>query len=157
MKLLLFVMILCGASASLAAQAPSGDAGWDRVRHLPAGSHVHVAGDKLSKTCALDLVDEATLRCSKGSSQYSFPRDEVKSVKLTRYTRSTLVGLGIGLGAGAGIGAIAGHAQEQPGDFFPGLTTGAYAVVGGAVGAIAGAAIGGPTDFLRGPTVYRRP
>ncbi|MGD0649198.1 MAG: hypothetical protein ABR971_14520, partial [Acidobacteriaceae bacterium] len=84
-------------------------------------------------------------------------RAEVKSVKLTRYGRSTLVGLGIGLGVGAGVGAIAGHAQEQPNDFFPGLSTEAYAAVGGSAGAIAGAAIGAPTDFLRGPTVYRRP
>ena len=157
MKLLLFVMLLCGASASLAAQAPSGDVGWDRVRYLPAGSHVHVAGDKLSKTCTLDLVDEATLRCSKGSSQYSFLRAEVKTVKLTRYGRSTLVGAMIGAGAGAGIGAIAGHAQEQPGDWFYGLETEAFAAIGAGAGLIAGGAIGGPTDFLRGPTIYRRP
>ena len=157
MKTMLVGLLLCGASASMAAQAPSGDAGWARVRQLHAGTHVHVAGDRLSKTCTLDLVDEATLRCSKGSSQYSFLRAEVKSVKLTRYGRSTLVGMAIGLGAGAGIGAIVGHAQEKPNDFFPGLSTEASAAVGGAVGAVAGAAIGGPTDFLRGPTVYRRP
>lgn len=157
MKMMLVVLLLCGASASLAAQAPSLDAGWDRVRHLPAGTRVHVAGDKQSKTCALDLVDDATLRCSKGNSQYSFVRAEVKSVKLTRYTRSTLVGMGIGLGVGAGVGAIVGHAQEKPDDFFPGLSTEACAAVGGAVGLLAGGAIGGPTDFLRGPTVYRRP
>jgi hypothetical protein len=157
MKIVLIVMFLCGTSVSLAAQATSGDAGWDRVRHLPTGSHVHVAGDKLSKTCTLDLVDEATLRCSKGSSQYSFLRAEVKSVKLTRYGRSTLVGMAIGLGAGAGIGAIAGHSQEQPGDFFHGLTTEAYTAIGASAGAVAGAAIGGPTDFLRGPTIYQRP
>jgi len=157
MKIMLVVMLLCGASGLLAAQAPSGDAGWDSVRHLHAGTHVHVAGDKQSKTCTLDLVDEATLRCSNGSSQYSFLRAEVKSVKLTRYGRSTLVGTVIGLGVGAGVGAIVGHAQEKPNDFFPGLSTEASAAIGGAVGAIAGAAIGGPTDFLRGPTVYRRP
>ena len=157
MKSMLFVLLVCGAWASLAAQVPSGDAGWERVRHLPAGSHVHVAGDKQSKTCAIDLVDDATLRCSKGNSQYSFTRAEVKSVKLTRYGRSTLVGTVIGLGVGAGVGAIVGHAQEKPNDFFPGLSTEACAAVGGAVGAIAGAAIGGPTDFLRGPVVYRRP
>jgi len=157
MKSMLFVLLVCGAWASLAAQVPSGDAGWERVRHLPAGSHVHVAGDKQSKTCTLDLVDEATLRCSKGSSQYAFLRAEVKSVKLTRYGRSTLVSAVIGLGVGAGVGAIVGHAQEKPNDFFPGLSTEACAAVGGAAGAIAGAAIGGPTDFLRGPVVYRKP
>jgi hypothetical protein len=157
MKILIFVLFMCGVTASLAAQSTATGGSWDRVRHLPAGTRVHVAGDKQSKMCALDLVDDATLRCSKGSSQYSFVRAEVKSVKLTRYTRSTLVGLGIGLGVGAGVGAIVGHAQEKPDDFFPGLSTEACAAVGGAAGAIAGAAIGGPTDFLRGPTVYRRP
>ena len=157
MKTMLVVLLLCGGSGSLAAQGPSGDAGWERVRHLQAGSHVHVAGDKQSKTCTLDLVDEATLRCSKGSSQYSFLRVEVKSVKLTRYGRSTLVGLGIGLGVGAGVGAIVGHAQEKPDDFFPGLSTEACAAIGGAVGAIAGGVVGRLTDFTRGPTVYLRP
>jgi hypothetical protein len=157
MKILMFVLFLCGVTASLAAQSSTTGGSWDQVRHLPAGTRVHVAGDKQSKTCAIDLVDDATLRCSKESSQYSFVRAEVKSVKLTRYTRSTLVGLGIGLGVGAGVGAIVGHAQEKPDDFFPGLSTEACAAVGGAAGAIAGAAIGGPTDFLRGPTVYQRP
>ena len=153
MKILLVVLFVCGASVSLAAQTSD----WDRLRRVPAGTRVHVAADSQSKTCAIDLIDEATLRCSKDASQYSFLRAEVKSVKLTRYGRSTLLGLGIGLGAGAGIGAAAGHAQEKPGDFFPGLSTEAYAAVGAAAGALAGAAIGGPTDFLRGPTVYRRP
>ena len=157
MKIMLFVLFLCGASASLAAQTSPAGGSWDRLKHLPAHTRVHVSGDKQSKTCAIDLVDDATLQCSKGNSQYSFARAEVKSVKLTRYTRSTLVGMGIGLGVGAGVGAIAGHAQEKPNDFFPGLATGAFAAVGGAGGLIAGAAIGGPTDFMRGPTIYQRP
>jgi hypothetical protein len=105
----------------------------------------------------IDLVDDATLRCSKGGSQYSFERDEVKSVKVTRYTRSTLVGLGIGLGVGAGVGAIAGHTQEKPGDWFPGLATEAFAAVGGAGGLLIGGGVGAATDFMKGPTVYRRP
>jgi hypothetical protein len=141
----------------LGAQAPSTGGGWDRLKHLPVHTRVHVAADKQSKVCAIDLVDDATLQCSKGHAQYSFARDEVKSVKLTRYTRSTLVGLGIGLGAGAGVGAAIGHSKEKPNDFFPGLTTDAFTAIGGAVGLIAGGAIGGPTDFLRGPTVYQRP
>lgn len=157
MKIMLFVLCLFGASASLVAQGSLGGASWERLKHLPAHTRVHVSGDKQSKTCAIDLVDDATLQCSKGNSQYSFARAEVKSVKLTRYTRSTLVGMGIGLGVGAGVGALAGHAQEKPNDFFPGLATGAFAAVGGAGGLIVGAAIGGPTDFMRGPTIYRRP
>ena len=157
MKIMLFVLCLLGASASLMAQGSSGGGSWERLKHLPAHTRVHVAADSQSKVCAIDLVDDTTLQCSKGLSQYSFARAEVKSVKLTRYTRSTLVGMGIGLGVGAGVGALAGHAQEKPNDFFPGLATGAFAAVGGAGGLIVGAAIGGPTDFMRGPTLYRRP
>jgi hypothetical protein len=157
MKIMLVVLFLCGASASLAAQTSAAGGSWGRLKHLPAGIKVHVSADQQSKTCRIDLVDDATLRCSNGSSQYSFVRAEVKSVKLTRYGRSTLVGAAIGLGAGVGVGAIAGHAQEKPNDFFPGLSTEAFAAVGGAAGVIAGGAIGGPTDFLRGPTLYRRP
>jgi hypothetical protein len=126
------------------------------VKHLPAHTKAHVSGDKQSKTCRIDVVDDATLQCSNGSSQYSFPRDEVKSVRLARYVRSTLAGAAIGAGAGAGIGAIAGHAEEKPGDFFRGLTTDAFTAIGGAAGLIVGGAVGGPTDFLRGPTIYRR-
>jgi hypothetical protein len=154
MKILLFVLLLCGVSVPLWAQA---DANWDRLKHLPPHMRVHVAADKQNKVCVIDLVDDETLRCSKGSSQYSFPRAEVKSVKRARTGRSALVGLGIGLGAGAGIGAAIGHSKEQPNDFFPGLSTEAFAAIGGAVGLIAGGAIGGPTDFTRGPTLYRRP
>jgi hypothetical protein len=96
MKILLVVLFLWGASVSLAGQTSD----WERLRRLAAGTRVHVATDNRSKTCSVDLIDEATLRCSKGASQYSFLRADVKSVKLTRYGRSTLVGLGIGLGGG---------------------------------------------------------
>ena len=157
MKIMLLAVFLCGASVSLAARAHSSGGDWNRLKSLPVHTKVHVAGDKQSKVCLIDSVDDATLQCSKGHSQYSFARAEVKSVKLARYTRSTLVGLGIGLGVGAGVGAIIGHEKEKPNDFFPGLTTDAFAAIGGAVGLIAGGAIGGPTDFTRGPTVYRRP
>jgi hypothetical protein len=156
MKNFLCLMFLSGACASLAAQTSAAGGSWDRLKHVPAGTNVHVAADKQRKTCRIDTVDEATLRCSNGHGQYSFARDEVKSVKLTRYGRSTLVGAAIGVGAGAGIGAIAGHAEDPPNDFFHGLTTDAFTAIGGAAGLIVGAAVGGPTDFLRGPLIYRR-
>ena len=120
MKIMLLAVFLCGASVSLAAQAHSSGCDWNRLKSLPVHTKVHVAGDKQSKVCLIDSVDDATLQCSKGHSQYSFARAEVKSVKLARYTRSTLVGLGIGLGVGAGVGAIIGHEKEKPNDF-PGV------------------------------------
>jgi hypothetical protein len=153
----LSLLLLLGSLVHASAQAPAAGANWERLKAVPLHTRVHVAADTKSQVCAIDLVDDVTLRCSKGSSQYSFQRAEVKSVKLVRYTRSTLVGLGIGLGVGAGAGAIAGHTQEKPNDLFPGLATEAVAAIGGAVGLIAGGAIGRATDFTRGPTVYLRP
>ena len=151
-----FVLLL-GPLVHASGQTPADVGNWNRLKMLPAHTRVHVAGDKESKVCSIDVVDDATLQCSKGHSQYSFVRGEVKSVKLTRYTRSTLVGLGVGLGVGAGVGAIAGHTQEKPGDWFPRLATEAFAAVGGAGGLLVGAGVGAGTDFMKGPTVYRRP
>jgi hypothetical protein len=155
----IFLLLLLGPLVQAAAQTPADVGNWNRLKMLPAHTKVHVAGDKQSKVCSIDVVDDATLQCSKGHSQYSFVRAEVKSVKLTRYTRSTLVGLGVGLGVGVGVGAIAGRAIDppQPNAFldFSGLGRDAITVIGGVGGLIAGGAIGGPTDFLRGPTVYR--
>jgi hypothetical protein len=157
----LSLLLLLGPLVHAAAQTHAEAGNWNRLKALPAHTKVHVAGDRQSKVCAIDMVDEATLQCSKGHSQYSFVRAEVKSVKLTRYTRSTLAGLGIGLGVGAGVGAIVGRAADppQPNAFldFSGLGRDAITAIGGVGGLIAGGAIGGPTDFLRGPTIYRRP
>ena len=140
------------------AQATSVDSNWNRLKTLPAHARVHVAADHKSQVCWIEQVNEATLQCSKGHAQYSFERAEVKSVKLARYTRSTLAGLGIGLVAGMGVGAIAGHGSQPANSYFgSGLGTDAGILIGGAAGLIAGGAIGGPTDFLRGPTIYRRP
>ncbi len=141
---------LLGSLVHASAQAPAASAQWENLKTLPAHLRVHVASDKKSQVCVIDGVDDETLRCSKGSSQYSFPRAEVKSVKRVRTGRSALVGLGIGLGVGAGVGAAIGHSKEQANGFFPGLTTEAYAAIGGAVGLIAGVAIGGPTDLCGG-------
>jgi hypothetical protein len=90
-----------------------------------------------------------------------FPRGEVKSVKLMRVTRSTLVGLGLGLGGGLAVGAILGEvrdpAQPKSGLDFSGIGRDVYVGAGAAVGLIGGAVVGGTTDFLRGPVVYQRP
>lgn len=153
----LSLTFLLGSLVHAAAQAPAASAQWENLKKLPAHMRVHVASDKKSQVCVIDFVDDETLRCSRGSSQYSFPRADVKSVKRVRTGRSALVGLGIGLVAGAGVGAAIGHSKEQPNGFFPGLTTEAYTAICGALGLIAGGAIGGPTDFTRGPTLYQRP
>ena len=117
-------------------------------------TRVHVSGDKMSKVCTIDQVDDVALRCSRGRSQFSFPREEVKSVKLTRYGLSTGLGAVIGLGAGLGIGAAAGSAARSPNEIVS--STAVYAAIGGAGGLIAGGVVGGTTDLLRGPTIYKR-
>ena len=121
-------------TATAFAEKPSLGDTWSHIAALPPSTHLHVASDKKGRTCFLISSDDEKLVCSNGKgssgSSYTFTRAEVKSVKLTRYGRSTLVGLLVGGGAGAGIGA--------------------------AVGLAAGGGIGGPTDWLRGPTIYLR-
>jgi len=82
-------------------------------RRLQPGTRVHISSDKKGRTCFFASVDDATLVCSRrpaSGTHYTFPRSEVRTVKLTRYTVSTLAGMGIGAGAGLGIGAALGPA-----------------------------------------------
>jgi hypothetical protein len=109
-------------------------------------TRLHVSGDKMGHTCYLLSVDDASLVCGR----YTFPRAEVKSVKLTRYGVSYAAGAAIGGGAGAGIGlaVIKGTIVESD--------KGKGAGIGLALGAGIGALVTGPADLFRGPTVYRR-
>jgi hypothetical protein len=117
---------------------------WQRVKQLPLHTKVHIDADKKGRTCLIDAVDEMSLTCSSGHKGSSFPRTEIKSVKLTRYGWSTLAGLGIGIGIGTAIAATGPNDSLWR---------------GGAAGAvvIAMPVITGTTDMLRGPVVYRRP
>ncbi|HEX4308790.1 MAG TPA: hypothetical protein VHZ25_02115 [Acidobacteriaceae bacterium] len=126
---------------------------------LPAGTHIHVSSDKKSHTCYFQSADDASLVCSGkrgGGRSYSFARSEVRSVKLTRYTVSTLVGMGIGAGLGVGIGAAVSPKSSSNTLDFSGLDREVDIGLGAVIGFLAGGAVGGPTDFLRGPVVYRR-
>ncbi len=136
---------------------------WHHLAALSPGTHIHISSDKKSRTCFFESANDQNLICSQkhsGGTQYTFPRTEVRTVKLTRYGLSTLAGMGIGAGAGFGIGAaVAPAAAPKSNSFldFSGLDREVITGIGGVVGFIAGGAIGGPTDFLRGPTLYRRP
>ena len=153
-KITLSLLVCSSVACSAAAQTSTPGASWDHLKALPAGTRLHVTGDKLSRTCSLDHVSDDELTCAKGrvvnSAHYTFPRAEVVSVKLTRYTTSTVAGLGIGAGAGAAISA----ATLKSNGFldFKGAAVAIFTVAGG----LAGALITGPTDAFRGPTVYRR-
>jgi hypothetical protein len=155
------ILLLCCVVFSVGLHAQSSPAAlagsnWQRVQALPPHTLVHVSSDKMSRLCVIDSVDEAALQCSAkrvvAASHYTFPRTEVKSVKLTRYVGSTAGGIGIGAGVGLIFGvAVAHNSGPQL------IGNGAVWGVTSAAGGIAGGLVGGPTDFLRGPTVYKRP
>lgn len=166
LQLVIVLSIAIAASsitATARAQAPALADTWHHLSALQPGTHVHISSDKKSRTCFFESVDDATLICSRRHSagtRYTFARSEVRTVKLTRYTLSTVAGLGIGVGAGLGIGAAVGQAVSPKTNSsfdFSGLGREVITGIGGAIGFIAGGAIGGPSDFLRGPTIYRRP
>jgi hypothetical protein len=152
-------MLSIVSALALRAQPSLGDS-WHGLSALPAGAHMHVSSDRKSHTCYFQSADDAGLVCTgrhSGGASYTFPRSEVRSVKLTRYTVSTLVGMGIGAGAGLGIGAAVGPKSSSSSLDFSGLDRDVDLGLGGVIGFIAGGAVGGPSDFLRGPVVYRRP
>jgi hypothetical protein len=163
-------VIVCAAvlsnnlAASAFAKAPAEGSNWSHLAALPGGTQIHITGNKKNKTCFFVSVDDRQLICSKGRSRssaaYTFLRDEVNSVKLTRHAVSTVAGLGIGAGVGLGVGAGVGHAVVTPtGGFLDFSSFGREFItgVGAGAGLVSGAVIGGLTDFLRGPTVYLRP
>ncbi len=160
---LLIAITSASVPATAHAQAPPLADAWHHLAVLQPGTRVHISSDKKGKTCFFASVDDATLLCSRrpaSGTHYTFPRSEVRTVKLTRYTVSTITGMGIGAGAGLGIGAAVGPAvAPKTNSFldFSGLGREVILGLGGAIGFIAGGAIGGPSDFLRGPTLYRRP
>ena len=145
---LLFSLILSGSSLPACAQA-----NWNTLKALPAHTKVHVNGDKMSRACSLDAVTDETLVCSKGrmlsTAHYTFTREEVRTVKLSHYARSTLGGMAIG----AGVGAALGFAMTGKDSFLPtGETRGLTTLAGAGLGGLAL----GPVDAFRGGTVYRR-
>jgi hypothetical protein len=120
---------------------------WEHLKALPQHTRLHVSADKMSHTCYLLSVDDTSLVCGR----YTFPRAEVKTVKLTRYGTSYGIGTAIGAGAGAGIGVAV-----VSGDGFFSNDKGKAAGIGLILGAGVGALVAGPGDLFRGPTVYRR-
>jgi hypothetical protein len=161
MQIMMMALVLCGAlvsaraEAAMPGQAATPDMGdtWHNLVGLAPHSQMHVSADDGGKTCYLIAVDEQSLTCGRKDGgpkgQRVFPRAGVKSVKLTRYAVSTVVGAGIGAGVGAAIGF---GATQNPNGWFNGPVRGVVTVVGAGVGAL----VCGPGDAFRGPTVYRR-
>ena len=141
-------MVLAGSQSSAFAQTSVAGANWERVKSLPQNTRLHVSADHMGHTCRLSSVSDTELVCGK----QSFPRAQVKTVKLTRYGTSYGAGAAIAGAAGAGIGVALVSA-----DTFFQNDKGKAAGIGAVLGAILGALISGPADLFRGPTVYRRP
>ena len=147
---------LCLLASLVQGQTATAGSNWQRVQQLPLHTKVHISADSKSRLCSIDKVDETQLTCSAGrvveTSHFTFQRGDIKSIKVSRHVRSTLVGAGVGAAAGAIIGVAINGGPNQFIHF-------ANAEVGGAgaiVLAVPGALIGLATDLARGPTVYRR-
>jgi hypothetical protein len=154
MRILLPSLLLLGSVNAASARPPAAAPAWDNLKSVPITTKLHVSADHMSKTCRLVSVDDEKLVCARGKN-FTFLRENVKSVKRTRYLASTAAGLGIGIGAGAAIGFAVFH--STPNDFFGNLGPDIGRGFSIALGGIAGPAILGPTDAFRGPTLYRRP
>jgi hypothetical protein len=148
-----FMLICLGAQGQSLAEAAS----WDHVQKLPLHTRVHVSTDGKSRLCSIDAVDETQLRCSAGhvveTGHYTFARGEIKSIKIARYPRSTLVGVGVGAAAGAITGLAINSGSANSWFHF---SNGAVAGTAALIFAVPGGLVGLGTDFTRGPTVYRR-
>ncbi len=165
----IFFSITLSPSTSAQTLTPSGAHAlndWRSVQSLPARTRIRLATDKKKTACFIDSVTEDHLVCSSSSSkagkQTSYAKEEIKEIKLTNRTRSTLAGIGIGGGIGAGaLVAVAINSHDNNGPYSICCTNSDAALVGGAVigaaGAITGAALGYAKDWFAGPVVYRRP
>lgn len=155
MRFLLLFAAMCvfGLSFSGFAQSTVATSDWQRVKQLPLHTKIHIASDKNGRTCSIDAVDEGSLTCSSGHTGTTFPRAEIKSVKVTRYVWSTVGGAAIG----AGVGAVIGVAARGPSTGFGTLSNDVKIGIGAVAGGVGGAAAGGLTDMFRGPLVYQRP
>jgi outer membrane lipoprotein SlyB len=140
----LFLASCFSASAQTpsSAQPPS----WARLQALPSGAALHVKTTKETTNCAFKSATEEALTCSDGDKAKTYPRAEVKSVKLRHRGRSALAGLAIGAGGGAVVGASLGRS----GSF---LGHGEGAVIVAVPGAIIGTIVGICTDFTHS-TIY---
>jgi hypothetical protein len=155
---LLFKAMVVMATAQGPAQPPPAGSNWGHVEALPVDTAVRVDGRSRKMECRIKSVDADSLTCvsKRGDTkEMVFQRGEVKSVRIPRRGRSTLVGTAIGGGTGAVIGFAAGTGGG--GGFFGpnafrGVVTAVFAVIGG----VAGAPTGYFTDFTRS-TVYKAP
>jgi hypothetical protein len=140
MRNMLFLFCVLGISCGAVAQ--NSQASWASLSGLRAGQSIQVV-EANSKTHSgvFESVSDSAISLKDATGEASFPKQDVRSVKLinSRRLRNTLIGLGVGAGAGAGIGAAAWESRG----FLHGKGTGAAvcAGLGGITGLIIGVAL----------------
>jgi hypothetical protein len=88
MRNCLLVAVLPFALLALCAAArDSGSSGWQQVQGLGPHTRIHIKSDKENAICFVHSVDEQQLSCGRseaiGSPVLVFPREQIKSIKLS--------------------------------------------------------------------------
>jgi hypothetical protein len=70
-----------------AAARDAGSSGWKQVQGLGPHTRIHIKSDKENAICFVHSVDEQQLTCGRseaiGSAVLVFPREQIKSIKLS--------------------------------------------------------------------------
>jgi hypothetical protein len=155
----LLAVTIVSANAQQPPQPLLEGSNWQHLQALPAGASIQVSARTRHANCTFEKADDDTLTCTHGKS-ILFQRSEVKSIKIPRRGRSTLIALGIGAGSGAIVGAaITGCSTAQKDSFFGCFITPTRpqgAAIGAALFGVIATPIGFFTDFARS-TIYKAP
>jgi len=117
---------------------------WHKVEVLPVGTPIYITVQKHTTRCVLMSVGVDSVTCNNGKDSV-FQRAEIKTIKVSHHTRSTLVGLGLGWVAADVMGVVA--LDKMSGSGAAAVATAGVAVL------IAAPIIGYKTDFTRS-TIY---
>lgn len=154
--LLLFAIL---AATTVAAQTNLQD--WTAVKNIPIGSDIWVKARGGNVTGTFLSADDEQLRIEphghtsifrRRAATATFPRAQVREVRLARRFASAAVGtaLGVGLGTAAGL-ALESQYPDHTEDGH--LAAGVFAFLGGMVGEV----VGEHTAFIHGARIYRAP
>jgi hypothetical protein len=88
MRNCLLLAVVPFAVLAIGAAAPdSGSSGWKQVQGLGPHTRVHIKSDKENAVCFIHSVEEQQLTCGRseaiGSPVLVFPREQIKSIKLS--------------------------------------------------------------------------
>ena len=109
----------------------------------------------------MELATDDLLTCTASrdrGTQYNYPRERVREIKLSNRGHSVGVSAALGFGVGAGLGALVGLGINGSTDYHTthGRASGAGAAVGGVGGALLGSLVGLRANHFAGPVIYER-